>query len=606
MEYERFAAVRNISSLDITNDGKWLLYTINTSGQLNLWKQRIIIEDKDDFIPPAPVQLTDIMEGAVRSVNVSPDNKTAVVSIDTLGNEMMQIYRVPIDEGWHYPLIRDPSHRFIPGIKPFSKDGKYLAYSSDIKNPYFLSVFIYDFWRGESKCVMSGEHTYMPVLFSEDGRFLVVSQINLNIDNDLFIVDIESGENRRLTPHREDFAIFLPVAFVNSETLLLITNYNSEFAGLYTMNLNTCQLTPLLKLEHDIEHACYVKKRETVFLTVNEGGYSRLFSYDMRRGKLLTHRIVGDVVCYQMAVSENGDVVGLLLASSVSPTSIYVFNPEKSIIRRMTQTYLGGIPEEKMIRPLRVSYKTHDGLKIEGWLYIPEVVPAGGAPCVLSIHGGPEAQERPNYAYNGFYQYLLSRGIAVFAPNIRGSTGYGKSFQKLIYRKWGTDDILDIYHAYLFLSSHPSINRDKIGIFGGSYGGFAVLSAITQFPEIWRVAVDIFGPSNLITFCRSVPPFWKPFIKIMVGDPEEDAEMLSVRSPINYIEKIQCPLLIIHGANDPRVVKSESDQIVEKLRSYGKTVEYMVFEDEGHGFTKPANYLKALKASAEFLIKYLS
>ncbi len=259
-----------------------------------------------------------------------------------------------------------------------------------------------------------------------------------------------------------------------------------------------------------------------------------------------------------------------------------------------------------MVEPELVRYPTFDGRQIPAFLYQPkDVAPGELVPVVLSIHGGPESQERPGYAYNGFYQYLLNRKIGVLATNIRGSTGYGKSYQRLIHRDWGGAELKDLEHAAMYLQSLSWVDPKRMGVFGGSFGGFATLSCVTRLPQYWAAAVDIVGPSNLITFVKAVPPFWKRFMKEWVGDPEEDADFLSERSPITYVDNVQASLLVIQGANDPRVVKAESDQMVELLRELGRTVEYMVFEDEGHGFTKTANRLKAFRASAEWFERHL-
>jgi len=231
--------------------------------------------------------------------------------------------------------------------------------------------------------------------------------------------------------------------------------------------------------------------------------------------------------------------------------------------------------------------------------------------AVLSIHGGPTAQERLTYAYAGLYQYLANNGIAVLAPNFRGSTGYGKSFEKKIYHDWGGNELKDLEYAIKWLISQnweKGIDANRIGVFGDSFGGFATLSCITRLPQYnWKAAVDIVGPSNLVTFAKSVPEHWKRFMGELVGDPEKE-DFLNERSPITYVDNIEATinLLIIQGANDPRVVKNESDQIVEGLRNKGTGVEYMVFDDEGHGFTKYSNLIKALKKSAEFLADGLS
>ena len=184
-----------------------------------------------------------------------------------------------------------------------------------------------------------------------------------------------------------------------------------------------------------------------------------------------------------------------------------------------------------------------------------------------SIHGGPEAQERVEYS--AFYQYLLARGIGVLAPNIRGSTGYGVAYQKLIHRDWGGAELRDIEAAAQYLGALPWVSEQRIGVYGGSFGGFATLSAVTRLPDYWTAAVDIVGPSDLITFVRSVPPTWRRMMSVWVGDPETDAEFLRERSPITHVENVRAPLLVLQGANDPRVVKAESDQMVGAAAPHG-------------------------------------
>jgi len=227
----------------------------------------------------------------------------------------------------------------------------------------------------------------------------------------------------------------------------------------------------------------------------------------------------------------------------------------------------------------------------------------------LSIHGGPTAQERPLYDYAGLYQYLANSGIAVIAPNFRGSTGYGKSFEKMIYHDWGGKELKDLEYATKWLISKSWVDANRIGVFGASFGGFATLNCITRLSDYnWKAAVDIVGPSNLVTFSKAVPEHWKRFMAELVGDSENEQEFLMKRSPISYVDNIKTKvtkLLVIQGANDPRVVKNESDQIVETLLNKGMNVEYMVFEDEGHGFTKYNNLVRALKRTGEFFVDKL-
>jgi dipeptidyl aminopeptidase/acylaminoacyl peptidase len=267
----------------------------------------------------------------------------------------------------------------------------------------------------------------------------------------------------------------------------------------------------------------------------------------------------------------------------------------------LTQNMLGGLAEDDLAATQLVSYPTFDGREIPAWLYRPEG--NGPSPAVLSIHGGPDAQERPWYV--PLYQYLVSRGIAVLATNIRGSTGYGKSYQKLVHHDWGGGDLKDMEHAALWLREQEWVDADRIGVFGGSYGGFATLSCVTRLPDYWAAAAEVVGPSNLVTFSKAVPASWQRMIAEWVGNPETEADFLMERSPIAYVENVRTPLLVLQGANDPRVVKPESDQMVERLRELGRTVEYIVFDDEGHGFTKRRNQERAFRCIADWLKRFL-
>jgi dipeptidyl aminopeptidase/acylaminoacyl peptidase len=311
-----------------------------------------------------------------------------------------------------------------------------------------------------------------------------------------------------------------------------------------------------------------------------------------------------------------------------APTNIYAIDIDENKqnnCTRITNSLFGNLSENVLIKPHLIKFKSFDGLEIPAFLYKPsntittpttsnnfekinekENIKLG---AVLSIHGGPTAQERPYYDYSGFYQYLVNNGIVVIAPNFRGSTGYGKSFEKKIYHDWGGNELKDLEYAIKWLLSQDWIDPKRIGVFGGSFGGFATLSCITRLPQYnFKAAVDIVGPSNLITFIETVPEHWKKLTFELVGNPEEEESFLKERSPITFVDNINpiTSLLVIQGATDPRVAKSESDQIVKKLKDKGMDVEYLIFEDEGHGFTKYNNQIKALKKSAEFMVEKLS
>jgi dipeptidyl aminopeptidase/acylaminoacyl peptidase len=369
------------------------------------------------------------------------------------------------------------------------------------------------------------------------------------------------------------------------------------------IDLETGAREPLIHLEWGIEHAALSADRGILAYTVNEDGYSRFHARNLAANRELEFPQMPAGVCMQFAVSRDGRRVAGLVGTGTRPFDVYVADLRQQLVSRVTESFLGGIPEVELVEPELVRYPTFDGLQVPAWLYRPKHAD-GRLPVLLSIHGGPEAQERTQVTRSSpFYQYLLSRGVAILAPNIRGSTGYGMAYQKLIHRDWGGAELKDIEHAARWLREQTWVDSERIAIYGASFGGFATLSAMTRLPDYWRCGIDLVGPANLVTFARAVPPHWRSSMKKWVGDPDQDAEMLMQRSPISHVEGVRAPLLVLQGARDPRVVKPESDQMVETLRALGRDVEYHVFEDEGHDFSKRANQVQAYRLIAAFLFK---
>lgn len=295
-----------------------------------------------------------------------------------------------------------------------------------------------------------------------------------------------------------------------------------------------------------------------------------------------------------------------LWGSGVRPRELVAIDLDAARLQYLTDSRPPAILEGAPAAPVAITYPTHDGRDVPAWLYRPSSAMGDGPfPVLLSVHGGPEAQERAEYNYSGLYQYLLSRGIGVLAPNVRGSTGYGASYQKLIQRDWGGGELGDLEHAVRYLRTLEWVDGDAIAVFGGSFGGFAALSCLSRLPELFAAGVSVVGPSNLVTVGRSVPATWRPLIRAWLGDPDDDHDFLMSRSPITYADQIVAPLFVVQGAKDPRVVQAESDQIVDALRARDVVVRYDVYEDEGHGFTKRENEIQALGDVADFLVEHL-
>jgi pimeloyl-ACP methyl ester carboxylesterase len=342
-----------------------------------------------------------------------------------------------------------------------------------------------------------------------------------------------------------------------------------------------------------------------------EGAFDRSAA-TMNLGTVLVGRgEFSDGVLESCRYDRDRDRYAISFSTAVSPTQIYTIEgPGRDAVTRHTRERVLGIASDALSRGEDASFTTYDGLRVSARLYLPasSLGYEGPRPLVYYLHGGPQSQERPDFAWFSMplIQFLTLSGFAVFVPNVRGSTGYGFDYMKRVERDWGGQDRLDHVHAMTeVLPNDPRVDATRAGVVGRSYGGYMTLTLASRHHELWSAAVDMFGPYDLPGFASRVPETWKPFIAFMIGDPEKDRDFLLERSPATYIDGIACPLLVIQGKNDPRVVEVESRELVEKLKGKGKDVEYLMFEDEGHDVLKHENRVRCYNAITEFFRKHL-
>lgn len=294
--------------------------------------------------------------------------------------------------------------------------------------------------------------------------------------------------------------------------------------------------------------------------------------------------------------------------TAISPTQVYTIGADGP--RKHTRERILGIPAAHLSSGEDASFVSHDGLRISARLYLPppDLKVLGPRPLIYYVHGGPQSQERPNFGWFSMplIQFLTLRGFAVFVPNVRGSSGYGLRYMKYVDRDWGGMDRLDHVHAMTqILPRDGRLDVGRAGVIGRSYGGYMTLTLAARHPDLWSAAVDMFGPYNLFTFMERIPETWKPFFLIAVGDPVKDRDFLVDRSPVTYIDQLRCPLLVIQGRNDPRVVEAESRDLVDHLLGLGKEVDYLVFDDEGHDVLKFTNRVRCYTAITDFFARHL-
>jgi dipeptidyl aminopeptidase/acylaminoacyl peptidase len=599
--YEQFSAIRRYGaypSLSFSPDGSQIAYTVNTSGQLNLWRQ-----SSDGGFPH---QLTLYNARTVRTASWSPDGKWIAYIADRDGDEFHQVYLISAQGGQPQQLTDLPKVQHSISPNAWSPNGRYLAYSGNDRHPTDVDVLVRQVKTGQVKRVLAGDANYYFGGWAKDNRRLLAVEFKSNTDTDIHLVHVPSGSSRLLTEHEGETKFFPGPWAADGSGFYMVTDWEREFSGLAFYYVKTGKWVWVETPEWDIEFVTGSEDGRYLAWVVNENGYSRLYMRDLHTDLLVDLPEIQNGLIHHPLLSPDGNKLAFFFTSPSNCFEIMVIDTLKKSLQQITYSMLGGIPKRVFINPKLIRYPTYDKHKIPAWLYKPKnASKSKKIPVVISIHGGPEAQELPAYLYSGLYQYLLNRGIGILAPNIRGSTGYGKTYQKLVHRDWGGDELKDIEYAAKYLLSLDWIDPQRIGIFGGSFGGFATLSAVSRLPDYWAAAVDVVGPSNLVTFAKAVPPFWRRFMEKWVGDPEKDHDFLMERSPISYVDQIKTPLFIIQGANDPRVVKAESDQIVDQLRSRGVEVRYDVYEDEGHGFTKRHNELKAWRDTAEFFESHL-
>jgi dipeptidyl aminopeptidase/acylaminoacyl peptidase len=308
-------------------------------------------------------------------------------------------------------------------------------------------------------------------------------------------------------------------------------------------------------------------------------------------------------VCGFLNFAADSTALTFSMSGPQHPWDVWVYDLHEFRAHQVTQSSLAGIPRSSFVSPDLVHYPTFDARSIPGYLYRPPSMASGNLPVVVDVHGGPESQRRVDF--NPIYQYLLHRGFAVFAPNVRGSTGYGREYTHLDDVGKRMDSVADLAYAARWLSDSDVAAPDRIAVLGGSYGGFMVLAALTNNPELWAAGVDIVGIANFVTFLENTGPWRRHLREAEYGSLEHDRALLEAISPIHKVDRIRVPLMVIHGANDPRVPIGEAEQIVASINARGGVVEYLRFDDEGHGIVKLANRLVCYPEIAEFLNRHL-
>ena len=392
----------------------------------------------------------------------------------------------------------------------------------------------------------------------------------------------------------------------DSRSLYYGTNLQSEFLYLAKMDLASLATEVVFKPDWDLMDGGLSWNGKYIYAAINADARTEIKIFETATMKPVELPQPAEGQIEGLAFARSEDMLRFNLESPRSSSNLYVYDLSTAKQTRLTDTMNPEIDPEDLAGVEVVRYKSFDGLDIPALLMKPQSSESEKAPGIIEVHGGPGGQTR--VGYDPLFQYLVNHGYAILMVNNRGSSGYGKTFYALDDHKHGQDDLMDCVKGKEYLISTGLVDPNKVGILGGSYGGYMVLAALAFQPDAFDVGVDIFGVANWVRTLKSIPPWWASFREALykeLGNPETEEEYLRKISPLFHAANIKKPLIVLQGANDPRVLQIESDEIVENVKKNGVPVEYIVFDDEGHGFTKKANRIKGYRAVREFLDRYL-
>ncbi|MFA9556218.1 prolyl oligopeptidase family serine peptidase [Evansella sp. AB-rgal1] len=588
---EQFFQTYNITNFTISDDESRLLFSTNLNGKMNVWGMDL---------PQRYPYLFANTEQACSFLKTDPNKKYVLGGFDTDGDENYKIVAFPY-AGGNGKVILGENKKEKYYYASLSEDGKRLYYITSEENPQFLNGFVYDLEKEQSENLYTGENapTFISTV-SQNENYIVLIQMFANTYKVGYLKDRTTGKSICLSQDAKDIHEFNDAIFISDEELLFVTNEQSEYNYIVKYHISTKKREVLCQFsDESVTGIQWHKDTKTLYIITEKGVEDYIYRLQEEDTEPVSVGCPLDTID-MVKVSNSGNVY-VLGRGATQPFNIYRLNDDSW--EQLTDNRVLGVTKEQMVDPEVVTYPTFDGKDIEA-LWFKAHPEQDNGHVIFWPHGGPQAAERK--MFRAMFQCFINRGYSIFAPNFRGSTGYGATFKKLVEQDWGEGPRLDCVAGIEWLFSTGKCKRDRLFVLGGSYGGYMTLLLAGRHPEYFRGVIDIFGVSNLFTFINSVPEHWKPIMERWVGDPERDKERLEKDSPITYLSTMTKPMLVIQGANDPRVVKEESDQIVHALKKQGTEVDYLVLEDEGHGFSKKENEIAVYKKILDFLQTHTS
>lgn len=551
--------------------------------------------------------LTQSESNATFALTWFPMDGRILVTADNGGDELNHVF-VRHADGELIDLT--PGENVKAGFAGWSADGGHFWLITNERDPAAFDLYAYDAETYERTLVFQNTDALDISAVSPDGRWLALTRSRTSADSDLLLADLSTDEAPVLiTEHEGNIAYGAYDFTADSSALIFVTNEFGEWNQAWSHDLETGEQSPLIEADWDVMYVSFSPSGRYRISAINNDGFTDVTVFDTRSGETVNlpdSVPSGDLAGVRFNADETEMAFGV--TSSVAPNNIHWVNLETGEHRQLTEALNPELDPQDLVEAQVVRFDSFDGVTIPGIMYRPHNASAETpVPALVWVHGGPGGQSRAGYS--AAIQHLVNNGYAVYAANNRGSSGYGKTFYHMDDRRHGEEDLQDIVAAGEYLRSLDWVRDDAVGVIGGSYGGYITAAALTFHPEAFDVGINIFGVTNWVRTLESIPPWWESFREALydeMGDPATDAERHRAISPLFHADQIVRPMLVVQGANDPRVLQVESDELVAAARENGAEVEYVLFPDEGHGFRRRENRITASEAYLSFLDEHLA
>lgn len=594
---EQFYKSTNVGGGFFSPDENKLLINSNESGIYNAYEIDIASGTKK--------ALTNSTKESTFANDYVPGSQQIIYSADKGGNENDHLFLLKPDGS---------SKDLTPGAKEkasffaWSRDKKYMYYTSNKRDPRYFDLYKMDTGSWTPRMIYKNDNGYDVGAISDNERYLALVQNNTTSSTNLYLADQQTRQTKKINTDGVESASFPQQFSLDNNILYYMTDEGSEFQHVMKYDIASGKKEEVYATKWDVMYMYLSYNEKYRVIAINEDGTNKLYIFDHKTGQPVSFPKIEDGDVQAVNISPSETKMRLSIGDSKSPNNIYLYDFANNQLKKLTNTLNPEIQGGDLVAAEVVRFKSFDGQEIPAIYYKPQQASAGNkVPALVWVHGGPGGQSRAGYF--SLIQYLVNHGYAILAVNNRGSSGYGKTFFKMDNRNHGDKDLKDCIWGKKYLSSLDYIDSSKIGIIGGSYGGYMTLAALSFQPDEFKVGVDLFGVANWLRTLKEIPPYWESFKNALyeeIGDPNTaDTVRLKQFSPLLHASNITKPLMVLQGANDPRVLKVESDEIVEAVKKKGVPTEYVVFPDEGHGFLKKENEIKGYGQILQFLDKYL-